>query len=319
MTDSFSTHPFAHLTPAKREQLKRRVAWLSVGSNTALVAMKLAVGAALGSVSIKSEAIHSGLDLVAAGIALWAVRAASKPADAEHPYGHGKFENLSGAIEAVLIIIAAVWILYESSHKLLSPAPLSAPGWGAAVMGVSALVNFLVSRKLFRVSKLTESIALEADAWHLRTDVYTSLGVMGGLIGIALGKLLMPALNLHWLDPVVAIVVGLMILKAGISLTLTAARDLLDSRLPDEEQDWIETYLKSRSELRGFHDLRTRRSGGVRFIEVHIELPALMSVRDSHDIAHAVSQSIRERFQSASVLVHVDPAEESAGVAIAAP
>jgi cation diffusion facilitator family transporter len=146
---------------------------LSVASNLGLVIFKTAVGLAIGSVAVLSEAIHSGLDLVAAAIAFFAVKKAAKPPDADHPYGHGKVENLSGAIEAGLIFLAAVWIVYEAARKLVRPEPIETLGLGVGVMAASAGINWLVSRRLFRVGEETESVALQADAWHLRTDVYT--------------------------------------------------------------------------------------------------------------------------------------------------
>jgi cation diffusion facilitator family transporter len=161
-----------------QQRAKESAARLSVASNTALVVGKLAVGLVIGSVSVLSEAIHSGMDLVAAGIAFYSVKQASKPADGDHAYGHGKIENVSGLAEALLIFGAAGWIVYEAVHKLVRPEPMDELWLGVAVMGVSSVVNVLVSRRLFRVARETESIALEADAWHLRTDVYTSAGVM---------------------------------------------------------------------------------------------------------------------------------------------
>ena len=163
------------------DQRKKRVALLSVLSNSTLVVLKLAVGLAIGSVSVISEAIHSGVDLVAAAIAYYSVRTSGIPADREHPYGHGKIENISGTVEALLIFIAAVWIFYEAIQKIVRPAPLEMAFWGVAVMFLSAVINTIVSRKLFRVGKETDSVALIADGWHLRTDVYTSAGVMLGL------------------------------------------------------------------------------------------------------------------------------------------
>lgn len=163
------------------EQVKERTARLSVLSNAGLVIMKLVVGIAIGSVSIISEAIHSAMDLLAAVIAYFSVRKSSEPPDAAHQFGHGKFEDISGLVEAVLIFVAAILIIREAVVKLLGEAPEHfSPGLlfaGIAVMGISALVNWGVSQRLMKVAKESESIALESDAWHLRTDVYTSLGV----------------------------------------------------------------------------------------------------------------------------------------------
>ncbi|HYW95165.1 MAG TPA: cation diffusion facilitator family transporter, partial [Bacteroidales bacterium] len=162
--------------------IKARVASLSVLSNSVLIAMKVTAGTLSGSVSIISEAIHSSMDLVAAIIAFFSVRASGKPPDKEHPYGHGKYENISGVIEAGLIFIAAGWIIYEAVKKLSGEQYVESLGIGSLVMLISAGVNAIVSSRLYNVAKKTDSIALEADALHLKTDVYTSLGVAGGLM-----------------------------------------------------------------------------------------------------------------------------------------
>ncbi len=158
-----------------------RAAAVSVASNSLLIFLKVTVGLVTGSVSVLAEAIHSSLDLLAAIIAFFGLRAADKPADREHPFGHGKWENVSGSIEAVLIFIAAVWIIYEAIKRILHGGEVELLGWGIAVMAVSVVANILVSRHLFKTAKIHDSLALEADAQHLRTDVITSLGVMAGV------------------------------------------------------------------------------------------------------------------------------------------
>ncbi len=293
-----------------QSQRKTRAATVSVLSNSALVLGKLVVGVAIGSVSIISEAIHSGIDLVAALIAWWAVRASSAPADDEHPFGHGKFENLSGAIEALLILVAACWIVIEAIKKLIHPTPLEGTVLGVGIMAASGIINYFVSGWLMRVGRATDSVALTADAWHLRTDVYTSLGVMLGLAIVAVAQRLAPERSFTWIDPVVALAVALFIVKTAVKLTIGAVRDLLDSRLPLEELGRIELYMRTRGDVLGYHDLRTRKAGGWRFVEIHLELPPDMTVRDSHAIAHSVSLDIQERLPSASVMVHVDPSDE---------
>ena len=176
---------------------KVNAARLSVLSNTSLVVMKIAVGFLIGSVSIISEAIHSGVDLLASLITTFSVSKSDMPADVEHPFGHGKVENISGTLEALLIFLAALWIIYEAIRKLLDPEPIEYVSWGVGVMSISALVNIVVSRMLFRVARETDSVALAADGWHLRTDVYTSAGVMASLALIGLGHLISPAANLY--------------------------------------------------------------------------------------------------------------------------
>lgn len=287
---------------------KSGVALLSVCSNTALVVLKLIVGLSIGSVSVISEAIHSGMDLLAALIALFAVRAGSKPADRDHPFGHGKFENLSGAIEALLIFGAAAWIIGEAVHRLAHPANLGTPAWGIAVMLFSSLANLVVSQRLFTVARKTDSIALEADAWHLRTDVYTSVGVMAGLLLILFGETLFPGRHFHWIDPVAAIVVALLIIKAAYDLTLKSARDLLDKSLPDEEETLIRRHIQDLAPLvRGYHRLKTRKAGGLRLIEFHMLVEANMTVEKSHQITDDFRDAIREHYPNTVLTIHIEP------------
>ncbi|HOF04266.1 MAG TPA: cation diffusion facilitator family transporter [Syntrophales bacterium] len=289
---------------------KEEVALLSVASNTVLVIGKLAVGVLIGSVSIISEAIHSGVDLLAAGIALFSVKTSHAPADSRHPFGHGKIENISGTIEALLIFAAAVWIIVEAVKKLTNPEPIRAVGWGVGVMLVSAAVNFGVSQILFKVGRETDSIALQADAWHLRTDVYTSAGVMVGLALIWMASWLFPERNFYWLDPVVALVVALLIMKAAYDLTTQAAKDLLDVHLPRVEVDWIRQAIRARGEvICGFHDLRTRKAGHFRFVEFHLKVDPGMTVRDSHAITKIISAQIKRQFPATTVTIHVEPCD----------
>lgn len=291
---------------------KSGVAWLSVVSNTTLVILKLIIGVAIHSVSVISEAIHSGVDLLAAVIALIAVNEAGKPADEHHPFGHGKVENISGTIEALLIFLAAGWIISEAVHKLIAHStPSAGMGWGVGVMLLSALVNLFVSHRLFTVGKETDSVALQADAWHLRTDVYTSAGVMVGLGAMWLADRLF-GLHLYWLDPVAAIAVALLIIKAAWELTLTSARDLLDARLPADEEHWIRDYItRLNPTVRGFHHLRTRKSGPARFIDFHLLVEPDMSVEDAHRIADVITCDIEDRYPGSSVTVHIEPCDGS--------
>lgn len=272
--------------------------------------VKLVVGIVIGSVAIISEAIHSGVDLLAASIAFFAVKTSGKPADAEHPFGHGKVENISGTIEALLIFLAAGWIIYEAIKKLLNPTSIEAIGWGIAVMLVSSITNWIVSRRLFVIGKETDSIALQADAWHLRTDVYTSAGVMLGLLIIWMGGRFLPSHNLLWIDPVAAIIVAFIILHAAYKLTVQSARDLLDEKLPTEEETYIRELIASMyPHIHGFHKLRTRKAGSDRFIQFHAKVEPTMTVEASHDISHEIKDKIVKRFPRAKVIIHVEPCD----------
>jgi cation diffusion facilitator family transporter len=289
-------------------RIKQSTARLSVISNSALLIMKLIVGFAIGSVSIISEAIHSGMDLLAAVIAFLSVRKSGEPPDDEHTFGHGKFEDISGMVEALLIFGAALLIIYEAGMKLigehgrsLSTDLLAA---GIAVMGISALVNWVVSARLMTVAKRTESIALESDAWHLRTDVYTSLGVFAGLILIRLT-------GLTFLDPLIGIAVALVIMKAAWDLVNRSYRDLIDHRLPDQEEQRIrEIICEHAGQYADFHALRTRRSGPERFIDLHLTVPGDVPVSQAHDLADHLESDLKTEFPRASITIHIEPCDE---------
>ncbi|MBF0364182.1 MAG: cation transporter [Oligoflexia bacterium] len=291
------------------------VAWLSIIASTSLVIGKTYVGFKIGSVAILSEAIHSTIDLLAAMIALYAVTKSQIPADDDHPFGHGKFENLSGMIEAVLIFIAAFWILYEALHKLLdgTPMPELELGLGIGIMLASSMVNLVVAKLLFRIAKKSDSIALEADGMHLLTDVYTSLGVVVGLLLILLGERLWPSLNWHWLDPMAAIVVALMILKAAYDLTKKSLRDLLDTGLPEEETSWLHQYTSKLHyrfpEIHSIHRIRTRKSGAERFIDFHLVVAPEVTVANSHHLTDVLCEEIKQKFPSANIMIHVEPCD----------
>ena len=287
---------------------KTNVALLSVASNTTLIVVKLVVGVVIGSISIISEAIHSGVDLLAALIALFAVKKSSKPADSGHPFGHGKVENISAAIEALLIFVAAAWIIYEAVHKLIHPGLMGNAGWGALVMLFSVLVNIAVSHKLFKVGEETESMALKGDAWHLRTDVYTSAGVLVAMLVIWTGDWMGTERNLQWIDPAVAILVALLICWAAFRLTWQAAADLVDVSLPQDEEAIIRKSIEMFSPaVRGYHDLRTRKSGSNRFVEFHLMMDPQLSVQDSHKMTEEVSNLIKKSFPNSNVTIHVEP------------
>lgn len=297
-----------HTCSADMHKRKAGVAALSILSNSTLVGLKLLVGLLMGSVSVLSEAIHSAVDLVASVIAFLSVRTSAKPADARHPFGHGKYENLSGAIEALLIFLAAIWIIYEAVHKLMAPQPLEKAGIGVMVMLVSAIANWLISGRLFKIGRETDSIALQADAWHLRTDVYTSVGVMAGLAVIWGGYWLAPTWNLNWVDPVAALCVAVLILKAAWDLTAESVKDLLDARLPEEEETWIMNFIRELCPMvQGLHDLRTRKGGAMRFVEFHLIVPEKMTVAEAHDISDKIEEAITARYPSTHVTTHIEP------------
>jgi cation diffusion facilitator family transporter len=296
------------LDKASLDRLKQNTARLSVLSNTILVLMKFVIGFAIGSVSIISEAIHSSMDLIAAVIAFFSVRKSAEPPDAAHSFGHGKFEDISGLIEALLIFLAALLIIYEAASKLLGRTMAELHPemiiFGIAVMGISALANWYVSHRLFIVAKESESIALESDAWHLRTDIYTSLGVFAGLILIKLtGNPIF--------DPIFALGVAVVIMKAAFDLTKRSLSDLIDHSIPEKDEKRIKEIICEHSSIyAGFHDLKTRRSGPEIFIEFHLVVPGDISVANSHDLTDHLESDLNTEYPRATITIHVEPCSE---------
>lgn len=280
---------------------KTAVATLSVASNGILAFSKVLIGLWSGSVSIISEGIHSGIDLLASVIALFAVRESGKPADVRHAYGHGKIENVSGTVEAALIFFAALWIIFEAINKISTGVEVDNYGLGLIVMGGSAVSNFIISTLLLRVAKRTDSVALEADALHLRTDVYTSAGVFLGLV-------LMKITGWAILDPLVAMLVALLIIKAAYNLTKESFMPLVDASLPESEQEVIYSIINRHArEFVEFHELRTRKAGAERYIDLHLVVPEYASVVEVHDLCDAIEQEINEKLPGASILIHAEP------------
>jgi cation diffusion facilitator family transporter len=281
---------------------KTAAARISVISNTSLVIIKFVAGFISGSVSVISEAIHSMMDLLAAIIAFFSVKVSDTPADERHPYGHGKYENVSGVIEAFLIFIAAIWIIYEAISKLVHPVPLEKAGIGMFVMFISAIINYFVSQNLYKVARKTESIALEADALHLKTDIYTSLGV-------AIGLLLIYITGIKLIDPIVAILVACLILKESYNLLKRAYSPLLDTAISmDELKDIRSSILKSGY---SFHDLKSRQSGNIRFIEFHLEMPGEMPLKEAHKICDEIEDDIKNKTPNIQISIHVETREGS--------
>ncbi|EKQ56690.1 MULTISPECIES: cation diffusion facilitator family transporter [unclassified Clostridium] len=283
---------------------KVKVARLSLLSNTTLIVLKLIVGLFTGSVSIISEAIHSTMDLLAAIIAFFSVKISDMPADDVHPYGHGKVENISGVIEALLIFVASIWIIIEAVKKIIYPGEIESIGLGFIVMFISSAINFAVSKQLYKVAKQEDSIALEADALHLKADVYTSLGVGIGLFLIWITKL-------NYLDPVVAILVAIFILKEALELLKSAFNPLLDVALSDGEKDIIKDRINKYSPIFcNFHNFKTRKSGRIRYIDLHLVFPENMTIKEAHDICDKIEKDIEESLNHTEIMIHLESCEK---------
>src|SRR4030042_1175453 len=271
---------------------KVKTARLSIISNTLLIIMKVVVGILSGSVSIISEAIHSAMDLVAALIAFFSVKVSDNPPDSKHPYGHGKVENVSGVIEALLIFVAAAWIIFEATRKLTGkPYELEIIWIGSLVMFVSAVINSIVSHRLYKIARETNSIALEADALHLKTDVYTSLGV-------AVGLGLISVTGIKWLDPVIAILVACLIVYESYTLLKKAFSPLLDSAWSEDEIKELKVKLGQMKV--NYHDLRTRVAGNYRFIDMHIIIPENESVGIAHRYCDMIEEELSKTYEKLS-------------------
>jgi cation diffusion facilitator family transporter len=286
---------------------KTQAASISVFSNTALTLLKLAVGIISGSMSIVAEAAHSGIDLIASLVAFISVRVSDRPADVEHPYGHGKIENISGMIEAALIFLVSFWIIAEAVEKLVAGVVVSYIPVGIGIMVFSLAVNALVSRKLYKVAYETRSIALEADAVHLRSDVLTSVGVIVTLVVIFTGRFIWN-LNLYFLDPVVSILIAVFILRLGWKLTKKSYPGLLDERVNPELENEIREIIRSFcSHCYTYHKLRTRQAGPRIHIDFHLEVSPEIPIADAHQVSHDLSRILEEKIKDSEVIIHVEP------------
>jgi len=286
------------ITAVRRRKI--RAARLSILSNTGLTVAKLGVGISSGSVSVLSEAAHSANDLAAAIIAYLAVRVADQPADDEHPYGHGKAESFSALFEASLILLAAAYIAYEAITRLFNDPRHIETGSGIAVMALSVVVNIAVSRHLFQVAGETDSLALRADAEHLRTDVLTSAGVIVGLGLVYLTG---------WggFDSIAAAAVAGMICAAAIRLIRDAIQGLMDVRLPEPDLQKVVGVLDASPEVLAYHKLRSRKSGSYRHIDAHILVSDQLSFVEAHALTERLEDSIRQALPRTEVILHTEP------------
>jgi cation diffusion facilitator family transporter len=288
--------------PHRAGSVKTRAAALSIASNAMLIALKLAAGAITGSVAILTEAMHSSIDLIASFVAYFSVREADKPADAEHPYGHDKIENLAAAIEAMLILVGSGVIIFAAVRSLANGPEVHSLGIGIGVIGFSIVANVVVSTKIARRARDTESPALEGDAAHLRTDAATSAAVLLGLVVVQVT-------GATWLDPAIALLVAAAIVYAGVRLLARASRVLVDEALPPEELDAVREAIAEFGPrgVCGYHKLRARRAGSRRYVDLHVQFRAGTTLEDAHATAHALQDAIRARLRGADVLIHLEP------------
>jgi cation diffusion facilitator family transporter len=288
----------ADVSPA----IKVRTAMLSVVSNSTLILLKVVAGTITGSVAILTEAVHSSIDLVASVVALFSVRKAGEPADETHRYGHEKIENLAAGIEGLLILVGSAAIAFEAIRHLIQHGRVHTVGLGVGVVALSILVNVVVSTIIARRARVSQSPALAADAAHLRTDAFSSGAVLGGLALVTLT-------GAQWIDPAVALAVAAAIVVTGVKLLTGSSRVLVDESLPPDEVAVITSAIEEFGPrgVVGYHELRTRRAGSRRYVDLHVQFQAGTTLEGAHRTAHELQDRIAGRLEGVDVLIHLEP------------
>jgi cation diffusion facilitator family transporter len=301
------------MTHEAKSREKRTVALVSVLAAVGLTAFKLTVGLLTNSLGILAEAAHSGLDLVAAAMTFFAVRVSDKPADTDHQYGHGKIENLSALFETLLLLATSGWIIYEAIDRLFfNPASVEASPWAFVVMGTSIVIDINRSRMLSRAAKKYNSQALEADALHFSTDIWSSGVVILGLIGISLSKFI-PGLDwMHAADSIAALVVALIVIYISAELGWRTIAALLDAA-PRGMAEKIETAASGVNGVVNAHAIRIRPSGPVWFIDLHINMDGDTTLNAAHAATEVIEKMVQSVIPGADVTVHVEPADPASG------
>lgn len=281
-----------------------KYAWLSLVTAVLIIVLKTAAYLLTGSIGFLSDALESGANIVAALITLAALIVAAKPPDREHAYGHSKVEYLSSGAEGVLILVAAVMIAIQAVRRLMEPQPLEQVGVALVISAVAAAANFAVARVLLQAGERHRSAALTADARHLLTDVWTSIGV---IVAVALVTLT----GWLWLDPVIGLIVALQIILTGVKLIRAAIDGLLDVSLSPEEMARIVAILEPYgAQGVGYHALRTRQAGAQRFVSLHLLVPGSWSVQRGHELLELIERDIRQALGNVTVFTHIEPRED---------
>lgn len=281
------------------------MAYLSIATSLATMALKFGAWYLTDSVSLLSDAIESVVNLSAGLIALTALTIAARPADADHAYGHDKAEYFSSGAEGTLILVAAVAIIYTAVGRFLHPATLESLGPGLMVSVLAAGLNLATAQAMLRVARKHDSITLEADALHLMTDVWTSVGVVAGLAVVMFAP---PSWQI--LDPLMAVAVGLNIIYTGFSLLRRSWSGLMDAALPAEEVALIEREIGKLLPVgSSFHDLRTRKSGARRFVDCHLLVPGENTVNQAHELCDRIEEALKRALPHTAVTIHVEPLE----------
>ena len=269
-----------------------------------LVGLKVAVAVITGSISVIAQAVDSFFDLFAIAITLFAVGMAAKPADEKHPFGHGKVEDIAAVVQAILIFTAGGLIIYSAVLRIITETTIELTEAGIGVMLVSIVASILLSRHLLKVSQATDSIALEASAHNIAVDVYSAAAVLAGLLVIRFT-------GLQIFDPIIALLVALFILKVAYDVLRGSFGGLIDVKLSEAEESIIRSsIMKYSGEVVGFHELRTRKAGNQRYIDLHLVVPKNASVEEAHRLCDELERDIKKRLPHTSVLIHVEPGSE---------
>jgi cation diffusion facilitator family transporter len=286
----------------------RDYAYLSIAASLLTMALKFGAFFLTGSVGLFSDAVESVVNLTAGVIAVLAIVQAQRPADHSHAYGHGKVEYFSSGAEGVLICFAAVGIAYASVQRFLLPQPIESLGWGLGVAVVAGVINLGTALVMLRAAREYDNIVLEADARHLLTDVWTSVGLVAALAVMAIAP---PSWGI--LDPILGLIMSINIAWTGIGLVRRSVAGLMDEGLPPEDLERIaQVIVQMGGPEAGFHALRTRKSGAVRFVDFHLLLPGVMTVQQSHDVCCAIENELRVLWPQAQTTIHVEPREDYA-------
>jgi len=281
-----------------------RYAWISIAAAVATITLKSIAYILTGSVGLLSDAAESLVNLLGACIALAMLTIAARPPDEDHLFGHDKAEYFAGGAEGALILIAAVSIGFAAVNRLINPRPIEQACVGLAVSAVAALINFTVARTLLSAGKKNNSVTLEADGHHLMTDVWTSIGVIGGVVAVALT-------GWQSLDPVIALCVACYIVWTGFRLVRNSVFGLMDSALPEDECKEVTTVLdKFKSRGIQFHALRTRQSGARCFVSVHVLVPGAWTVQQGHELLEELEAEICSTISYVTVFTHLEPLED---------
>ena len=280
---------------------KKGAIWLALIVILGLVALKFTISFITGSISIMAQTADSFLDLFSVLVAFFAIRVSARPADEDHPFGHGKIENISAVIQALLIFSAGGLVIYSAIDRIISGESVERTVAGIAAMAVSVFVSILLSRHLLKVAQSSESLALEAIGRNIAADVYSAGGVLAGLVIIQFTGFTI-------IDPVIALAVALIIIKSAYNVIKNSFPGLMDDRLPEAEEAKIKSCLDEHAgQIVGFHKLRTRRAGDLRFIDLHLVMPKDASVEEAHRMCDHLEKDLEERLANTNVIIHIEP------------